>query len=65
MKRIFKVSIRKGGNAAPTNNSESHYEVIAANATDAIEKATKQFKKEQGFAAPVLVEQVLHRGPAL
>ncbi len=57
MKRVFKVILRPGNGRATYK-----YEVIAANAKGAIDKAMTQLEKDISWAGSVIVEKVLHRG---
>lgn len=65
MKRVFSITVSNVGNVSPLNKSVRQYNVIAPNAMDAIRKATKQFKKEEHWAASVVVEKLEHIGPAI
>lgn len=65
MKRVFSVTLKKIGNVSRHNNPIKIYQVVAPTAKIAIDKATEQFKKEEAWAANVVVEYLTHRGPAL
>lgn len=65
MKRVFSITLSNVGNVSPLNKSSQQYNVIAPNAMDAIRKATKQFKRDQCWAASVVVEKLEHIGPAI
>ena len=62
MKRVFTVRLKRGQHV---NEIAKSYECVAANAKEAIDKATEKFKKDESWAAAVLVDAVIHRGPAL
>ena len=64
MNRIFKVVLRKSGNVSMLEGTH-RFETVAPHATKAIEKATARFRKSHRWAGGVLVEEVLHRGPAV
>ena len=65
MKRSFSVTLKKIGNVTPFSNPEITYQVVAATAKIAIDKATVQFKKDEVWAAATVVERLVHRGPAI
>lgn len=64
MKRVFSVTLRRSGNVAMLEGSRK-YEVVAPHATDAIDKATARFRKEESWRGGVLVEYLTHRGAAI
>lgn len=64
MKHIFSVTLRKISMHATYYRDET-YEVVASTAKQAIDKATTQFKKDEGWGGGVLVESLKYRGPAV
>jgi len=65
MKRVFSMTLTQAGNVSRLNRVHRLYNVVAPNAVVAIEKATQQFKKDEMWAAPVVVEKLEHIGPAI
>lgn len=62
MKRIYKVML---SNVFDSKFARWHYEVVAGTASKAIDKATAQAKREGDHRTGWLIEEVLHRGPAI
>jgi len=65
MKRVFTVKLKKVGKINPIFNCVETYQVIAPTAKQAIDQATKQFKKDEFWSGPVIIESLIHRGPTV
>lgn len=63
MKRVFSVEVNKT-NSALLHGSRT-FQVVAANATDAIDKATAAYRKDESWRGGVLVQSLQHRGRAI